>query len=144
MTLRFHHACIETNDYAATVEFYVRFLGFDIEHETPGFHGRAYNTWLRCGDARLEIQTPKAGNETAPATAPSSGDPVPGAAPPGLRHLCFVVDDLDAALRDMERAGWTRFAEKGGKRIYEVEGNRLLKVIAPEGTVIELREPAEI
>ena len=57
-----------------------------------------------------------------------------------LRHLCFVVDDLDAALRRLETGGWTRFSEKGGKRIYEVEGGRLLKVIAPEGTVIELRE----
>ncbi len=50
------------------------------------------------------------------------------------------MEDLDAPLRRLETGGWTRFAEKDGKRIYEVEGGRLLKVIAPEGTVIELRE----
>jgi glyoxylase I family protein len=134
MNLRFHHACIETADYAATIDFYVRILGFIVEQETPGFHGRAYNSWLRSGDVRLEIQTPK-GDATASAegTAPDVGAT-------GLRHLCFVVGDLDASLRQLETGGWTRFAEKGGKRIYEVEGGRLLKVIAPEGTIIELRE----
>jgi glyoxylase I family protein len=54
------------------------------------------------------------------------------------------VDDLDACLRRLEAGCWTRFAEKGGKRIYEVEGGRLLKVIAPEGSVIELRERNDI
>jgi glyoxylase I family protein len=133
MNIRFHHACIETNAYAATIDFYVRLLGFTVEQETAGFHGRAYNTWLRSGEIRMEVQTPK-------------GDVVAGApgvlssAPSGLRHLCFMVDDLDASLRRLETGGWTRFAEKDGKRIYEVEGGRLLKVIAPEGTIIELRE----
>ena len=145
MTLRFHHACIETADYAATIDFYVRVLGFTVEQETPGFHGRAYNSWLRSGDIRLEVQTPKVGNESALAEVCPPADatlPVaaPAAAATGLRHLCFVVDDLDAVLRRMETGGWARFAEKGGKRIYEVEGGRLLKVIAPEGTIIELRE----
>ncbi len=160
MHLRFHHACIETADYAATVDFYVRLLGFSVEKETPGFHGRAYNSWLRSGDIRLEIQTPKGVAEAlarpaeagaAGAAAPARAAEVAGAARPsaadagapaavGLRHLCFAVDDLDASLRRLETGGWTQFAEKGGKRIYEVEGGRLLKVIAPEGTVIELRE----
>ena len=164
MNLRFHHACIETADYAATVDFYVRLLGFTVERETPRFHGRAYNSWLRSGDVRLEIQTPKGGSEAAAAriagaagavanaasAAGAAAGPVAGDSAAvsvasaqgvtGLRHLCFVVEDLDASLRRLEAGGWTHFAEKGGRRIYEVEGGRLLKAIAPEGTVIELRE----
>lgn len=135
MNLRFHHACIETNDYDATIDFYVRLLSFTVEQETAGFHGRAYNSWLRSGDVRLEIQTPK-GDAVAPSAASGAG----AADAIGLRHLCFMVEDLDASLSRLESGGWTRFAEKGGKRIYEVEGGRLLKVVAPEGTIIELRE----
>jgi glyoxylase I family protein len=44
-----HHVCIQTEDYQESLKFYTNILGFELVAETANFHGRDYNTWLRCG-----------------------------------------------------------------------------------------------
>lgn len=54
-----HHVCIQTNDYKNSLDFYNQILHFEIVQETKNFHNRDYNTWLKCGDFMIELQTPK-------------------------------------------------------------------------------------
>ena len=41
-------------------------------------------------------------------------------------------------------AGYDHFRRKNGHAVYEVLGSKLCKVVAPEGTIIELRDTAEL
>ncbi|OCS90876.1 VOC family protein [Caryophanon latum] len=128
MKRRAHHVCIQTNDYAASLAFYKR-LGFTLEEQSENFHTRDYNSWLALGTFYIELQTPKAG-EVLPASNTNQL---------GLAHFCLWVDALDEAVRDLQQAGYA-FREKHGGAVYEVEGGKLAKVYAPEGTLIELRD----
>lgn len=136
--LRFcHHVCIETSTYEKSLGFYRDVLGFGVVHTTPDFHGRAFNTWLRNGDILIELQTPKKPRafplvrRIAFSLRAASG---------GIDHICFLVDDIEAETERILKAGHDAFKRKDGGIVYRVSGVALCKVVAPEGTVIELRE----
>lgn len=126
--MRAHHVCIQTNDYAASVAFYEQ-LGFTVEQESKGFHTRAYNSWLSLHDFYIELQTPKDG-EVLPQSNTNQL---------GLAHFCIWVEQLEQLVATLQQAGYT-FKEKHGGALYEVEGGKLAKVFAPEGTLVELRD----
>ena len=130
MTPICHHICIQTNDYQASKAFYTEVLGFELEKESPNFHGRDYNTWLKLGAFRIELQTPKAKGHFAPYDGEASG----------IVHFCFLVPSVEGVYLDLVHKNFTDFKLKDGKPLYEVEGSLLLKVKAPEGTIIEFRE----
>lgn len=125
-----HHICIQTNHYEASKDFYCRILGFELEKETPNFHGRSYNTWLKLGDFRIELQTPKNEEQFAPFNDEAAG----------IMHFCLLVDSVALAYEEICEKGFNQFKLKEGQPLYRVFDNLLLKLIAPEGTIIELRE----
>lgn len=136
--LRFcHHVCIETAFYGKSLDFYRDVLGFSVVHTTSDFHGREFNTWLRNGDILIELQTPKK-RRTFPLVRRFAN--TFGALRGGIDHICFLVDDIEAETARILRAGHVSFKEKDGGIVYRVSGVALCKVVAPEGTVIELRE----
>ncbi len=126
----FHHVCIETDRYCESLEFYCGLLGFKILHETQGFHGREYNTWLKLNDCSIELQTPKL--STGILKNKDSGL--------GIKHICFLVKDLCIMVEELKIQGFRDFKEKDGEIVYRVEDSDLCKLIAPEGSIIELRE----
>lgn len=128
MKRRAHHVCIQTNNYAASIAFYKQ-LGFTVEQETAGFHTRAYNSWLALHDFYIELQTAK----EAEVLQNSNTNQL------GLAHFCIWVDALEPLVAVLQQAGYL-FKEKHGGAIYEVEGGKLAKVYAPEGTLVELRD----
>jgi glyoxylase I family protein len=79
-----HHICIQTEKYEESLDFYTRLLGFELIKETPDFHGRSYNTWLRLGTTMIELQTAKKGEALEKCT--EAGE--------GLVHVCFLVDSV--------------------------------------------------
>jgi catechol 2,3-dioxygenase-like lactoylglutathione lyase family enzyme len=81
------------------------------------------------GHSRLELiefHTPSgpAGDRQAPANAP------------GLRHLCFAVDDIDGVLDRLRGHG----AELVGEVVRYGNSYRLCYLRGPEGIIIELAE----
>lgn len=62
----------------------------------------------------------------------------------GLVHFCLLVDDIYAEYERLKALGFKNFKRKNGEDIYTVEGGKLLKIIAPEGTIIELRDTYDI
>jgi glyoxylase I family protein len=125
-----HHVCIQTDCYASSLRFYTDVLGMELVQETPDFHGRDYNTWLRTGTFFIELQTPKDGGTFDP----------PDTRRAGLTHLCFYTDDLDGTYRTLCARGVENFLLHDGTAVYEVNGGRLFKLTAPEGTILEFRD----
>ncbi|MFC4801817.1 VOC family protein [Neobacillus sp. GCM10023253] len=130
MTTKFvHHICIQTNNYEESLKFYRDILGFELIEEFPNFHNRYYNSWLKLGTFYIELQTGKVGenlNRLNPNTQ-------------GIIHFCLWVDDLVKEVQTIKQLGYD-FILKNGEEIYQVENGCLCKLIAPEGTIVELRD----
>ena len=125
-----HHVCIQREKYKESLYFYTRILGFEILSETPNFHTRAFNTWLKLGDFMIELQTAKSGDTLNPWSNINEG----------IVHMCFLVDNIEEEYNRIKSLGYNNFKIKNGKVIYDVEGGKLLKIKAPEGTEIEIRQ----
>ncbi|ACB60967.1 Glyoxalase/bleomycin resistance protein/dioxygenase [Exiguobacterium sibiricum 255-15] len=123
-----HHLCIQTTDYTASKTFYEH-LGFELVQESPDFHSRAFNSWLKLGDFYIELQTNKV-DETLTSYTKHTAGPV---------HFALYVDDLQAEVARLEQLG-IPFLPKHGGNIYFVVDGHLSKLKAPEGTIIELRD----
>jgi glyoxylase I family protein len=135
-----HHICIQSADIAASLDFYVRVLGFEVLKESKGFHDRAYNGWLRIpgrttGEGMMiELQSAKTGRPIQ-AWSADQGGPV---------HFALLVENIEQAYASICAAPWTAFKRKNGEALYDVEGSLLFKVLAPEGTEIEIRDVADL
>lgn len=125
-----HHVCIQTKTYMESLEFYTKILGFEIISETPNFHTRAFNTWLKLGDFMIELQTSKKGNSLNEWSNLNEG----------IVHMCFLVDNIEEEYERVKLLGYNNFKVKNNKVIYDVEGGKLMKIKAPEGTEIEIRD----
>lgn len=57
----------------------------------------------------------------------------------GFVHICFFVEDI---FKELERIKliYNNFKLKNNEILYNVEGGNLFKLIAPEGTIIEIRD----
>ena len=51
-----------------------------------------------------------------------------------------LVDNVDKEYERIINLGYNNFKVKNGEVIYNVEGGKLFKVKAPEGTEIEIRD----
>lgn len=125
-----HHVCIQTNNYKESLNFYTKILDFEIVQETKNFHNRDYNTWLKCGDFMIELQTPK--NNVSLNNYSTLNEEIV--------HMCFLVDDIHSEYEKIKKLGYTKFKVKNHEEIYKVEDGFLFKVKAPEGTEIEFRD----
>lgn len=125
-----HHVCIQTEKYKESLDFYTRILGFEMVIETPNFHKRDFNTWLRLGDFMIELQTPKSGESLNQWSSLNEG----------IVHMCFLVENVKQEYERIKSLGYTSFKNKNGQEIYKVEDGYLFKVKAPEGTEIEIRD----
>lgn len=125
-----HHVCIQTENYTESLDFYTRILGFQIVNETPNFHGRAFNTWIKFGSFMIELQTPKEGNKFNKWSSLNAG-PV---------HMAFIVDNVEQEYERIKSLGYNDFKLKNGQVIYKVLEGSLFKIKAPEGTEIEMRD----
>ena len=142
MTIRrMDHVGIVVDDLAAATAFFVE-LGLILQGEGPvegawvdrvlGLEGvRADIAMLETpdGHSRVELSTVSApqgpdGDEQAPANAP------------GIRHLAFLVDDVDAVLGRLRARG----AELVGTVERYEDVYRLCYVRGPEGIIVELAE----
>lgn len=126
--MKVHHVCIETSKYDESIFFYTKVLNFSLKKETPNFHGRDYNSWLKLDGFYIELQTPK--NKERKESIPNDK---------GLVHICFFVEDI---FKELERIKliYNNFKLKNNEILYNVEGGNLFKLIAPEGTIIEIRD----
>lgn len=126
----FHHVCILTDCYEASREFYLSVFEGSVIKENKGFHGREYNSWLTLGDIKLELQTPKETDNVKESSLERKG----------VVHIAFYTDDIESEYTRLKKMGIDTFLKKNGADIYTVMGEKLMKLQAPEGTIIEIRD----
>jgi catechol 2,3-dioxygenase-like lactoylglutathione lyase family enzyme len=135
------HVDIVVDDLAAATAFFVE-LGFKLQGEWPvegGWVDRVVGLeGVRVDAAMVETPDCHGRLELVKFHAPSGpgGDRRAPANTPGLRHLAFAVDDIDAVIAGLRG--------RGGELVGEVEryedSYRLCYVRGPEGIIVELAE----
>jgi catechol 2,3-dioxygenase-like lactoylglutathione lyase family enzyme len=138
---RMEHVGLVVEDLAAATAFFVE-LGLTLQGEAS-VEGGWVDRMVGLDGVRAEIamlQTPDGHGrvELSQFHAPPSpaGDRQAPANVPGLRHLSFAVDDLDAVLAGLQARGADLVGEvERYKDIY-----RLCYVRGPEGIIVELAE----
>jgi catechol 2,3-dioxygenase-like lactoylglutathione lyase family enzyme len=139
---RMDHVGIVVDDLAAATAFFVE-LGLELQSGGPvegawvdrvvGLEGvRAEIAMLETPDGHGRIELAKFHSPSGP-----GGDRDAPTNAPGIRHVTFAVDDLDAALAGLRGHGAELIGEvERYKDIY-----RLCYVRGPEGIIVELAEP---
>jgi catechol 2,3-dioxygenase-like lactoylglutathione lyase family enzyme len=138
---RMDHVGIVVDDLASATAFFVE-LGLELQGEAS-VGGGWVDRVLGLDGVRAEIammQTPDGHGrlELSKFHAPSGqrGDREAPANAPGIRHLSFAVDNLDAAVAGLRVRGAELVGEvERYKDIY-----RLCYVRGPEGIIVELAE----
>ena len=140
--LRLEHIGIVVDDLAAATAFFTA-LGLEVDGKTSvegdlvdrinGLDGvRADVVMLRIpgGDMQLELATyraPTYEGDAAPTLPPNA---------PGLRHVLFVVDDIDESLAALRAQG----GELVGELVNYENSYKLCYVRGPAGIIVELAE----
>jgi catechol 2,3-dioxygenase-like lactoylglutathione lyase family enzyme len=142
MTLqRMEHVGIVVDDLAAATEFFVE-LGLELQGK-GSVEGRSVDRIVGLEGVRTEVammQTPDGNGrlELVKFHSPSNqGDN--GHAPantPGIRHIAFAVEDIDAVVAGLRARG----AELVGELERYEDSYRLCYVRGPDGIIVELAE----
>ena len=138
---RMDHVGIVVEDLAAATAFFVE-LGLELQGEAS-VDGRWVDRVVGLEGVRAQIamlETPDGHGrlELAKFHAPSgpAGDRNAPANAPGIRHVTFAVDDIDAVVAGLRA--------RGGELVGEVQRYedryRLCYVRGPEGIIVELAE----
>lgn len=123
---RIHHVAIICSDYEVSRHFYTEVLGLKVVAETLRAERQSW---------KLDLALPDGGQ----IELFSFPDPPPRPTRPearGLRHLCFAVPDLDAAVAELEGRG---IAVEPVRRD-ELTGRRFTFLADPDGLPLELYE----
>jgi catechol 2,3-dioxygenase-like lactoylglutathione lyase family enzyme len=136
------HVGIVVDDLDAATEFFVE-LGLerqssgevegDLVDRIVGLDGvRSELVMLQTRDGQRRLELVKFHSPSSP-----EGDPHVPANAPGIRHLAFVVDDVDAVVAGLQARG----TELVGEVVSYGNSYRLCYVRGPEGIIVELAEP---
>jgi catechol 2,3-dioxygenase-like lactoylglutathione lyase family enzyme len=112
------------DDVAKAVDFYVKFLGFEVLTHFPPFADVAR------GQLRLLLSGPQS----------SAGRPMPDGVKPGpggWNRIHLIVEDLDAEVARLRAAG-APFRND----VIEGPGGKQVLLLDPSGNVVELFQPA--
>jgi len=138
---RMDHVGIVVDDLAAATEFFVE-LGLELQREGSvegdwvdrivGLEGvRSELAMMQTPDGNGRLELVKFHSPSGPA-----GDRHAPANAPGIRHLTFAVDDIDAVLASLRAHG----AELVGEVERYEDIYRLCYLRGPAGIIIELAE----
>ncbi len=127
-TQAFHHVAISCKDPIAVERFYTKHFGFTRARVYVPGPGQV--VIIKSGTLAIEIFA-------ATADGPP---PVGGAGPeyPGWRHIAFLVDDLDAKLREMGDEAHLTLGPIDMSGL--IPGMRVCWLSDPEGNIVELNQ----
>lgn len=125
-TKGFHHIAIICSDYNISKDFYVNILGFHVIRETFRSHRNSYKLDLKVGESDMI--------ELFSFPHPPSRPGTPEAC--GLRHLAFMVENLEETVTYLESKGVSVEAI----RTDELTGKRFTFFKDPDGLPLEIYE----
>jgi glyoxylase I family protein len=121
-----HHVAIICSDYEKSKHFYVEVLGFEVIAETFRAARNSYKLDLRVS----ETEAIELFSFPEPPARPSQPEAC------GLRHLAFIVDDLDTVCEELRSQGVALEAI----RVDELTHKRFTFFQDPDGLPLELYE----
>lgn len=130
MYTKVHHIGIAVNDLEKSVELYRDLLGLPLDgtHAVP--EQKVRTAFFPVGETQLELIQPTEGNVGVTKFLEKRGE--------GIHHLCFEVDDIDAALADCRSRG-LRLIDETPREIED--GRKKMAFLHPKstgGVLIEL------
>ncbi len=139
---RIDHVGINVNDLAAAKAFFLDF-GFEVQWEGE-MSGELLETVVALRDAKTSVAMiglpdGQMNLELIKYHMPTDKRDVqrPFANTLGIRHIAFVVDDIDATIATLKKKGVEIFSEIQN---YE-DMYKLCYIRGPEGIILELAEP---
>jgi glyoxylase I family protein len=127
---RIHHVAIISSNYERSKYFYVDLLGMTIVNETYRAERDSYKLDLRIGQTDQQIELFSFPNPPLRVNKPEAR---------GLRHLAFVVGNMDESVKELESKG----IAVEPVRIDPITGDRYTFFADPDGLPLELVEHAE-
>jgi len=127
---RFAHVAINCRDMQATEQFYTRHFGFERARVLPIGEGKQI-IFLRNGAASLEL-FPADGERPLPRAERDGPDY------PGVRHLAFQVENVDAKLAEMGEAACITLGPLDFDAF--IPGWRTVWVVDPDGSIVEISQ----
>lgn len=121
-----HHIAIIASDYARSLDFYTNVLGLSVIAENYRSERDSFKTDLALNNDYI-IELFSFPDRPARVSRPEAA---------GLRHLAFEVDDIDAAISNLN----TKQVDHEPVRIDEYTGKRFVFFQDPDGLPIELYE----
>lgn len=128
-TLVFSHVALSCKDPLATEAFYSKHFGFRRARVIP--LGAQQIVFLKSGDVYLELFSSE-GDAPAP---PVAGD---GPHYPGIRHIAFQVDDVDAKLASLGNDAKITLGPASFDAF--IPGWKTVWVSDPDGNVVEISQ----
>lgn len=122
-----HHVAIICSNYEHSKHFYVDLLGLTVIQETYRTERDSYKLDLRIGQTEQEIELFSFPNPPLRVNQPEAR---------GLRHLAFVVADMEQSVQELESKG----IAVEPVRIDPITGNRYTFFADPDGLPLELVE----
>ena len=120
-----HHVAIIASNYEQSRHFYVDLLGFEVIRENYRKERDSYKLDLKIGESEIELfsfpNSPK---------RPSYPEAC------GLRHLCFKVEDIEAAVKALNEKN----IQTEPIRIDEYTNKKYVFFNDPDGLPLELYE----
>jgi catechol 2,3-dioxygenase-like lactoylglutathione lyase family enzyme len=137
---KMEHIGIVVDDLAAAIEFFVE-IGLEPEAKAKSRaagSASSRSTRSKVGFAMLRTLDGHGEIELVKFHSPPTrtGDPHAPANTPGLRHLAFLVEDIDAVVGGLRARG----TELVGELVRYENSYRLCYVRGPEGIIVELAE----
>ncbi len=97
MIRKINHIAIAVPDIDAASKFYVDQLGLELSGRETVANSKVKVGFIPIGDTRIELVQPDAPDSPIAKFIEQRG--------PGLQHLCFEVDDIDAEVERLKAAG---------------------------------------
>lgn len=120
-----HHVAIIASNYEQSKHFYVDLLGFEVIRENYRKERDSYKLDLKIGESEIELfsfpNSPR---------RPSYPEAC------GLRHLCFKVEDIELAVKELNEKG----IQTEPIRIDEYTNKKYVFFSDPDGLPLELYE----
>ncbi len=129
ISCHFAHVALNCADIAVTERFYTELFGFRRARVID--LGQDQIVFLRCGEMYLELFKAQGQSPTA---APSKD----GDTWPGVRHIAFQVDDVDAALEEIGDRAPVSFGPFDFDAF--IPGWRTVWVRDPDGNIVEITQ----
>ncbi|MBN2187210.1 MAG: VOC family protein [Dehalococcoidia bacterium] len=128
--LKFAHVGITCRDPIKVEKFYTKYLGFKRALVIP-LGGTEQIVMLKSDEAYVELFSAK---EESPVPPPENDGPQY----PGLRHIAFHVDNLDATLAEIGNNAKVTLGPLAFDEV--IPGWRAVWIADPEGNIIELSQ----